>query len=575
MAALGRRQFVRQAVLVTGAGLAALACGPRPAPAAATVAPAGTSAPPVIGATSQAPLAPAAAMAPTTAGATPVRGGVLTWAQWDMNDSIDPPNASGAAALEIIGALTDSVVAIDSNEQVFPALATNWTIEDDSKRYTFTLRDDVKFHDGTPLDSSAVKRTWDRILDPATKSPSTASLMGPVDQILAPDLRTVVVTLKETYPLLLLELWRQYFGIVSPKVLDALQPGEQLKNLVGTGAFKLVGRAADGVVTVEANPDYSWAPRNVENRGVPYLQMIKFRAVTDAGTRVATLESGESLFIDEVAEPDYARLKADSRFGFVEAPRRGLAVGFFINIHQPPTDDLAVRQAMQWAVDRKGIVDKLFFGVHKVASGPLSEGIWGRDDKFEQVFSYDPNKAQQILEDAGWKSPGSGGIRAKNGTPLSLNLVSFRSPWHEMADPVQAQLRAVGIDAQVQKMERGAYLDFVRGYKHNLCSSAGTDIDLDQLRLRYHSSNRPNANFANTDDPQLDALLVQGSQQAIGSPERLQTYEQVQQKLMNLLPFLSVMSQVRVEGMSNKVHGLKMGPDGLNAFGLSDVWIGG
>ena len=233
----------------------------------------------------------------------------------------------------------------------------------------------------------------------------------------------------------------------------------------------------------------------------------------------------------------------------------------------------AVRQALQWAVDRKGIVDKLFFGVHKVASGPLSEGVWGRDDKFERVFSYDPNKSQQILEEAGWKSSGAGAIREKNGTKLSMSLVSFRSPWHEMADPVQSQLRAVGIDAQVQKMERGAYLDFVRAYKHNLCSSAGTDIDLDALRLRYHSSNRPSANFANSDDPQLDALLVKGSQQQIGSPERLQTYEEVQQRLMDLLPFLSVMSQVRVEGMSSKVHGLKMGPDGLNAFGLTEVWI--
>jgi peptide/nickel transport system substrate-binding protein len=314
-------------------------------------------------------------------------------------------------------------------------------------------------------------------------------------------------------------------------------------------------------------------PENVQNRKAPYLQSIKFRSVPDAGTRVATLESGESLLIDEVAEPDYARLKADNRFGFVEAPRRGLGVGLFINVHQPPTHELAVRQALQWAVDRRGIVDKLFFGVHKVASGPLSESVWGRDEKFERIYGYDPNKAQQILDDAGWKASAAGVIREKNGAKLAMSLVSFRSPWHEMADPVQAQLRAVGIDAQVQKMERGAYLDFVRAFKHNLCSSAGTDIDVDQLRLRYHSSNRPSANFSNLDDPALDALLVKGSQQDIGSAERLQTYEQVQQKLMDLLPFVSVMSQVRVEGMSSKVHGLKMGPDGLNAFGLTDVWI--
>jgi peptide/nickel transport system substrate-binding protein len=580
---LSRRQLLRRSLIVAGAGLVAVACGPASTPggpAATSGGPAATepkpgaqptAAPPVIQPTT-------AAAKPTTAPAAaanaPVRGGVLTWAQWDKNDALEPAAASGASALEVIGAALDTVVAIDSDQQVYPALATKWAIEDNARRYTFTIRDDIKFHDGTPLDAAAVKRSWDRILDPAMKAAGTAVLLGPVEGIDAPDPRTVVVRLTEPYPLLLLQLWRPYFGILSPKMLDTLQPGEPLKVLVGSGPFKWGGRSADGVVTLDANPDYAWGPENLQNRKAPYLQSIKFRTVVEPGTRVATLESGESLLIDEVAEPDYARLKADKRFQFLEAPRRGLGVGFFVNVHQPPTDELAVRQALNWAVDRKGIVDKLFFGVHKVVSGPLSEGIWGRVDELDKLLGYDPARAQQILEAAGWKQ-GAGGIRERDGQKLALNLVSFRSPWHEMADPVQAQLRAVGIDAQVQKMERGAYLDFVRAFKHNLCSSAGTDIDLDQLRLRYHSSNRPAANFSNLDDPQLDALLERGSQQAVGSAERLQTYDQVQRRLMDLLPFLSVMSQVRVQGMHTKVHGLKMGPDGLNAFALTDVWIDG
>src|SRR5579872_347227 len=216
---LGRREFIRQAALVASAGLATIACGPSRATTTATAAPAPTSAPPVVGTSGQAaqptnaanPTAPPAAAGGAAAAAgTPVRGGVLTWAQWDLNDSIEPANASGASALEIIGAVTDSIVAIDSNQKIYPALATNWTIDDDSKRYTFTLRDDVKFHDGTPLDSTAVKRSWDRILDPAMKAAGTVALMGPIDQIMAPDPRTVVVTLKDSFPLLLLQLWRQY-----------------------------------------------------------------------------------------------------------------------------------------------------------------------------------------------------------------------------------------------------------------------------------------------------------------------------------------------------------------------------
>jgi len=273
-----------------------------------------------------------------------------------------------------------------------------------------------------------------------------------------------------------------------------------------------------------------------------------------------------------LSEPDYARLKADKRFRFADTPRRGLALGFHINVQKAPADDVKVREAMNWAVDRKSIVDKLFFGVHKVAVGPLSEGVWAHLDELEKRFTYDPVKAKQVLDSAGWKTT-SGPIREKSGQKLSLILATFRSPWTEMAEAIQSQFRDVGIDLQVQKMDRGPYLDLVRAYGHHLCASAGTDIDPDQLRLRFHTDNLKVSNFANLSDPQLDALLVKGSRQAAGTADRRKTYEDAQRRLMELLPFVSIMSQVRVEAMSAKLHDLKMGPEGLNALPLTDVWL--
>jgi peptide/nickel transport system substrate-binding protein len=145
-------------------------------------------------------------------------------------------------------------------------------------------------------------------------------------------------------------------------------------------------------------------------------------------------------------------------------------------------------------------------------------------------------------------------------------------------DPVeramQAQLRAVGIDLQIQKMERGPYLDFTRDHKHNLNASASTNIDPDGiLRVSYHSSNKPRSNFSGVADAQLDALLDRGATQEIGSTERRKTYEDAQMRLMDPAPFVSVMSQVRVEGMAARVRGLHMSADGLNAQPLSDVWV--
>src|SRR5579859_6408529 len=527
----------------------------------------------VLAACQSATPTPSSAAQTGAAAAAPRRGGTLTWGLWDKIDDIDPATVSGAAALEVVNNILDPLVAMDADQNFYPALASKWTVEDNARKFTFTLRDDVKFHDGAALDSTAVKRTLDRILDPATKAAGVVPLLGPVTSIDAPDPRTVVVNLSEPYPPFLLQIWRQYFGILSPKYLDTLKPGDKVTAPVGSGPFKFASRSADGVISLDANPDYTWGPETLKNRSAPYLQTLKFRAIVDSSTRVATLESGESLLIDELSEPDYARLKSDKRFVFFDTPRRSHTLGFYLNVTKPPTDDLAVRQAINWAVDRQSIVDKIFFGVHKVSVGPLSEGVWARSADIEKLFGYDPTRAQQLLDGAGWLAGGDG-IRARGGQRLSALLVTFRSPWTELAQAMQAQLRTVGIDLQVQQMERGPYLDFVRAHSHNLCATASISVDPDGIvRVAYHSANRATTNYSNLADPALDALLDQGAQQAIGSPERKATYEAVQTKIMDLVPFVGVMSQVRVEAAAARVHDLHMGPDGLNATQMNDVWL--
>ena len=124
-------------------------------------------------------------------------------------------------------------------------------------------------------------------------------------------------------------------------------------------------------------------------------------------------------------------------------------------------------------------------------------------------------------------------------------------------------------------MERGPYLDYVRGYKHNMAATSSTSVDPDGiLRVCYHSANRiSGSNFSNLSDPALDALLVKGQGQELGTADRRKTYEDAQRKLMEILPFVGVMSQVRVEAMSTKVHGFKPGPDGLTGLPLNDVWM--
>ena len=508
--------------------------------------------------------------------ASPRKGGTVTWGQWDKIDVIDPALTTGAASGEIAQNVLDTLITMDADQKFYPGLATKWTIEDSSKKFTFTLRDGVKFHDGSMLTSAAVKGSFDRILDPKTKAGAVVSLVGPIDKITTPDERTVVFTFKQPYPAFMLQIWRYFFGVLSSKYLATLKSGDVAAEPVGSGPFKLAGRSPDGVVTLEAFPDYAWGADIFKNRAAPYLERLKFRAITEPSTRVATLESGENLLIDEIPEADYARLRGDDRFRFVLSPRVSHTLGFSMNVTKPPTDDHAVREAVSWAVDRKTIVEKVFFGVHHATVGPLSEGVWARDESIEKMFAFDPTRAKKILDDAGWKL-GSGPIRQKSGQNLEILLVTFRSPWTEIAQALQSQLRDVGIDLKIQPLERGPYLDLVRSYKHNMAATSSTSIDPDGiLRVCYHSSNRGSgSNFSNLADPALDALLVKGQSQELNTQERRQTYLDAQKRVMEILPFVGVMSQVRVEAMSNKVHDFKPGPDGLTGTPMNDAWLEG
>jgi peptide/nickel transport system substrate-binding protein len=527
--------------------------------------------------TATAPAASAIATAGATTAATPKRGGTLTWAQILDNSVIDPHVATEASAQEICCNIFDFLVQADRDLNIQPWLATKWTIENNATKYTFNLRDDVRFHDGTPFDSQSVKRTIERIADPATKAGRALSLLGPLDRAQAPDPRTAILTFKEPNPLLLVSLWRPWFGMLSPKQLDTLKPGEVMSAPVGTGPYKVAGRSADGVTTLAANTEYKWGPALASNKGAPYFDLIKLRRIAEPGTRVATMESGESLLVDDLPEADYVRLKNDKRFTFIQAGKKGPGYGFFFNMKKAPVNELAVRQAINWAVDRQGLVDKLLFGVHHPCVGPLTEGVWGRLDDLERTIPYsgDKKKAADILDAAGWKV-GAGGIREKGGQRLSLVLAANAGgyPQNDLADALQLQVREIGIDLQVQKMTSNAFFDFTRGaYKHDLCDSMGANIDPDELRGRYHSRFIGSTNFANMADPQLDDLLVKGQNAAVGSDARRQVYADVQRRLMDQLPMVSIISVIRTYGLTNRLHDLKVNPTGINAYALTDTWL--
>src|SRR5207247_4102236 len=184
--------------------------------------------------------------------ASPRKGGTVTWGQWDKIDVIDPALTTGAASGEIAQNVLDTLITMDADQKFYPGLAMKWTIEDSGKKFTFTLRDGVKFHDGTTLTSAAVKQSFERILKPELKAGAVVSLIGPIDTITTPNDSTVVFQFKSGYYAFMLQIWRYFFGIMSPKYMATLKPADPAVAPVGSGPFMFDSRSPDGVVTLKA-----------------------------------------------------------------------------------------------------------------------------------------------------------------------------------------------------------------------------------------------------------------------------------------------------------------------------------
>ena len=217
---------------------------------------------------------------------------------WDEPISLDPAN-SAAAGLNPLRLLFDTLVVQGSDSTPRPGLAQSWTISDGGKAYTFKLKDNVRFHDGTPLDAHAVKFSLDRATSAQAKANFTISLAGIYQTTEVSDDLTARVVLTQPYAALLDALGEGYHAIVSPAAV-ATYGRDFDQRPVGSGPYRFREWAPKSHVTIERNPDYAWGAASSKHRGPPYPDQLTFRLVPDGPTRLATLETGEIHVAEEI-----------------------------------------------------------------------------------------------------------------------------------------------------------------------------------------------------------------------------------------------------------------------------------
>lgn len=517
------------------------------------------------------------------AGATgkPVSGGLLTYAvdtepvSFDIHAS--PQDITGAIQRNVF----DSLVYQDAQGEFHPWLATKWSASKDLKTYTFHLRGDVKFTDGTAFDAEAVKVNFDRIVDKATKSQYASSLLGPYTGTKVVDAHTVEVHFSAPVASFLQAASTPYLGFYSPAAIkkygNELSAGGAAD--VGTGPFKFTSYTKGQSVTLTRNSAYKWAPSTAAHTGAAYLDKLTIRFLSQDATRVGALTSGQVQVADPIPPADVKTVKANSQLRVLTTDAPGANYALVLNTTQKPLDDIRVRKAILRGIDIDTAVKSVYFGVYKRAWGPISPTTPYYDKSIENSWSYDPTLAAKSLDEAGWTGRDSDGYRIKNGKRLSIEWPLMpqeyiREQRDTLGQAIQADLKKLGIEIKRPRLDIGTYITKVYGGQEGIADYSWARFDPDVLRLYFNSSSDPrkggqNATFYK--DADLDKWTDE-AQTTLDKTTRQDLYAKTQQRAIDLALEVPLYVRTAVVGVASDVHGLKTDPNTWTNF--YDTWIG-
>jgi peptide/nickel transport system substrate-binding protein len=448
----------------------------------------------------------------------------------NVDDTLDPQVTLFDATIRITLNICEPLVWEPEPGKFVPGLAESWEVSPDARTYTFRLKKNVRFHDGTPFNADAVRFTFDRVMDPATMAGQSHDQLGPYDHAEILDEHTVRVVMKQGYAPLLTNL-NGYLGIVSPAAVRR-DPAGFARHPIGTGPFIFEEWVAKDHITLVRNPEYNWGSSFFRNTRAPHIDRVTFKIIPEGMMRVGTLRSGETHYVEDIDPLAYEDLKKNPDFVVIEKAQPGAGYVLLLNTAgKGPANDPQVRPALEYAIDREGLNRSVFQGLNRVAHSPLMRPTFGYDSSTEQIYPFDPQGAMQILDRAGWK-PGGGGIREKDGQKLAMDFPVISRPIDRaMAESIQASLREVGIDMRVHPLERAAYNDQLRQNRYDTNFLWFPYGDPDVLRTIFHSANIGAFNRAHYREPEVDKMLEDAAAMTDGA-RRADLYASVQQRVL-------------------------------------------
>lgn len=469
-----------------------------------------------------------------------------------------PILATDASSHAVAGQIYNGLVKYDKNLQIVGDLAESFSISPDGLEITFRLRRGVRWHDGAPFSSRDVLYTYHVIIDPRTPTAYSEDFKQ-VKRVSAPDDHTIRVSYAKPFAPALAS-WGT--SILPAHLLEGrdITKSPLARNPVGTGPYRFREWLAGQKIVLEANPDYF--------EGRPYITRYIYRIIPDISTMYMELKAG-AIDIMNLTPVQYARQTLSRRFTARFNKYRYPSFGYVYmgyNLRHPLFSDKRVRQALAAAIDKNELIHGVLFGMGQKAHGPIVPGRWAYNPSVRDI-AYDPQRARQLLAQAGWRTRDGAGTLVRNGRPFSFTILTNQGNQQRLltAQIIQQRLKDVGVDVKIRVVEWATFLkEFVdKGNFEVLLLGWNTSQDPDMYDVWHSSKTQPGElNFIGYRNPEVDRLLVEG-RSTFDIRKRKAAYFRIQEILADEQPYTFLYVPDALPVVSSRIRGVEPAPAGI------------
>ena len=360
--------------------------------------------------------------------------------------TLDPHVQNDSHSEQIVAMLYNTLLKFEADGTIVADLAESWEVSDDKRTWTFKLKEGVAFHNGNELTAESVKGTYSRFM--ADDADGTRLVVKEITKMFVSvevlDKYTVSITTSDPYGPMMALLSNRSMAIMDPAVIAeyGASTGDFPESAIGTGPYVIKSWRKDEEIVLEKNPNYFGEPAIVEQ--------LVFRVIPEGASRVIALENGEVDFVRQFPAEDMQRLQESAEINIIQTSGVGARL-FRFGCDDPIIANTKVRQALVHAIDRKAIIDGLFPGLGREVTGPVTPVVWGY--KNFGVIEQDIEKAKKLLAEAGYP----------NGFKTKIVTTPRYPKGVELAEVLSAQLKEVGVDAEIEVLEWSVILPLWMG----------------------------------------------------------------------------------------------------------------